>query len=194
MADLTPAPTAPKRSLPPWLDRATILMGLMFAAALIWMGLAKRTVETFTPPVEDASNKVMLRAGLMSITGAVTQAKSREMQIDELLDSVNTGTKFPPIPFDKLGGDPFLAPLVEKTPVAVTSNKNHVVQKPPVDVKPPVLVLQAVSFGTNPSATISGVLVRQSQLFPGTLWRVTTIRAESVILEYRDQSMTLLLR
>jgi hypothetical protein len=174
------------------LERATAMMALMFLGGIGWVLFASQQVGIVEVSEEEDPNVAIVQAGLLDIRQTAQANSPQDQSTRRIMDAIYYDVKQRQIPPDDIHSNPFTYHILpepkepEPEPV-VTPDEPADQPEPVVEAPPPVegLSLQSVLMGANPTAMISGTLVRRGQIIQG--WEVVEIQQDRVKLKWRNR-------
>jgi hypothetical protein len=173
-------------------ERATMMMALMFLGGIGWVLFASRQVKIVDISADEDPNVAIVQAGLMDINQTAQATKEQDEQTRKIMDAIYYGAKQRQIPPEDIHSNPFTyhflpEPKAPEPEPEMKPEEPQVKSEPEPEDPPPVegLSLQSVLMGANPMVTISGKLVRRGQIIQG--WEVVEIQQDRVKLRWRNR-------
>lgn len=172
------------------IERATAMMGLMFLGGIGWVLFASQQVSIVMISDQDDPNVMIVESGLADINRLASPTQDQDEHTRRLMDAIYYGAKQRQIPPDDIRSNPFTYHFLPEP--KAPEPEPDVPEAPPEpesapENPPPVagLSLQSVLMGANPTAMISGTLVRRGQIIQG--WKVVEIQQDRVKLMWRNR-------
>ena len=173
---------------PKWLDRPTVMIALMFFGGLGWVALQREDLQRPSGDPE-MQRKLVIEAGIPDVSVAISSAGGGKNEIERLSQVLTYTAQIRRIPIRAIPGNPFVFQPTGATPGASNGPGEEDMPNP---APAGHLQLEAVLFGSPPTAIINGQLLSGGQIIDG--WTVIRIESDQVVLQWRESRCVLKFR